>query len=128
MRCRRPLITWRPSRPLDRTVLSLDRPADRRHDPSRRRLRERSPAPPEAERYARALGRNARMLPVLLSRAGARPPPPNSIYSPDRFQGRTAWQLEVAPLAHEPHPLQLVIDAETGLLRQDNTAFNTFHE
>jgi hypothetical protein len=45
------------------------------------------------------------------------------------FLGRTAWQVELAPPAHKPHPVQVIIDAETGLpLREGNAAFGVFHE
>jgi hypothetical protein len=45
------------------------------------------------------------------------------------FLGRRAWQIELAPPKHKPHPLQVVVDTETGLLlRQSNPAFDTFHE
>lgn len=45
------------------------------------------------------------------------------------FLGRPAWQVELAPPAHKPYPVQMIIDAETGLLlRQGNAAFGVFHE
>ena len=45
------------------------------------------------------------------------------------FLGRAAWTVELAPPRHKPHPMQLVIDAETGLrLRQGNEAFGTVSE
>lgn len=34
------------------------------------------------------------------------------------YLGRPAWTVELAPPTHKPHPLQLVVDAETGLLLQ----------
>jgi hypothetical protein len=43
--------------------------------------------------------------------------------------GRAAWTVELAPPAHKPHPLQLVIDAETGLvLQQRNDGFGSVDE
>jgi hypothetical protein len=45
------------------------------------------------------------------------------------FLDRTAWQVELAPPAHKPHPMQMIIDAESGLLlRQANNALDIFHE
>lgn len=32
--------------------------------------------------------------------------------------GRRAWAVELAPPSHKPYPLQMVVDAETGLLLQ----------
>lgn len=34
------------------------------------------------------------------------------------FLGRAAWTVELAPPAHKPHPAQLVVDAETGVVLQ----------
>ncbi len=43
--------------------------------------------------------------------------------------GRPAWLLELAPPAHKPFPLTLVIDAETGVvLRQGNEGFGSVIE
>lgn len=40
------------------------------------------------------------------------------------FLGREAWAVELAPPPHKPHPLQWVVDAETGLvLQQRNDGF-----
>ena len=45
------------------------------------------------------------------------------------FLGRLAWTVELAPPSHKPHPMQLVIDAETGLrLQQRNDGFGTREE
>jgi catechol 2,3-dioxygenase-like lactoylglutathione lyase family enzyme len=45
------------------------------------------------------------------------------------FLGRPAWGVELAPPAHKPYPMQLVIDAETGLvLQQRNDGFGSVDE
>lgn len=45
------------------------------------------------------------------------------------FLGRLAWTVELAPPPHKPYPMQLVIDAETGLrLQQRNDGFGTREE
>jgi hypothetical protein len=45
------------------------------------------------------------------------------------FLGRPAWAVELAPPSHKPHPLQLVVDATTGLLlRKTNRDFGTVEE
>lgn len=45
------------------------------------------------------------------------------------FLGRPAWAVELAPPSHKPHPLQLVVDAATGLLlRKTNRDFGTVEE
>jgi hypothetical protein len=45
------------------------------------------------------------------------------------FLGRRAWAVELAPPSHKPHPLQLVVDAATGvLLRRTNEGFGTVEE
>jgi hypothetical protein len=45
------------------------------------------------------------------------------------FLGRRAWAVELAPPSHKPHPLQLVVDAGTGLLlRETNRDFGTVEE
>ncbi len=45
------------------------------------------------------------------------------------FLGRTAWTVELAPPDHKPFPLQLVVDAETGLiLQQRNDGFGSVDE
>jgi hypothetical protein len=33
-----------------------------------------------------------------------------------RFPGRSAWTVELAPPEHKPYPIQLVVDAETGVI------------
>jgi hypothetical protein len=45
------------------------------------------------------------------------------------FLGRPAWTVELAPPASKPYPMQLVVDAETGLLLQRrNDGFGTVDE
>jgi hypothetical protein len=45
------------------------------------------------------------------------------------FLGRAAWTVELAPPSHKPHPQQLVIDAETGIvLQQRNDGFGSVEE
>lgn len=45
------------------------------------------------------------------------------------FLGRLAWTVELAPPAHKPYPLQLVVDAETGLvLQQRNDGLGSVDE
>jgi hypothetical protein len=45
------------------------------------------------------------------------------------FLGRRAWTVELAPPRHKPHPIQLVVDAETGLLLQKrNDGFGMVEE
>ena len=45
------------------------------------------------------------------------------------FLGRAAWEVELAPPSHKPYPLQLTVDAVTGLLlRQANRDFGTVTE
>lgn len=45
------------------------------------------------------------------------------------FLGRPAWFVELAPPSHKPHPLQLTVDAATGLImRRTNEAFGTIQE
>jgi hypothetical protein len=45
------------------------------------------------------------------------------------FLGRPAYAVELAPPAHKPAPLQLVVDAATGIvLRHSNEAFGTLTE
>jgi len=45
------------------------------------------------------------------------------------FLGRPAWEIELVPPPHKPHPLQMIIDRETGLvLREANASFETYHE
>lgn len=45
------------------------------------------------------------------------------------FLGRDAWEVELAPPDRKPHPMQLVIDAETGMqLQQRNDAFGWVSE
>lgn len=40
--------------------------------------------------------------------------------------GRLAWTVELAPPPHKPHPIQLIVDAETGVvLQQRNDGFGT---
>ena len=45
------------------------------------------------------------------------------------FQGREAYTVELAPPAHKPFPIQLVVDSQTGLvLQQRNDGFGTVDE
>lgn len=45
------------------------------------------------------------------------------------FLGRDAYTVELAPPAHKPFPIQLVVDAETGLvLQQRNDGFGSVDE
>lgn len=45
------------------------------------------------------------------------------------FLGRRAWTVELAPPSHKPYPIQLVVDAETGIrLQQRNDGFGTVDE
>jgi hypothetical protein len=45
------------------------------------------------------------------------------------FLGRTAWSVELAPPAHKPFPLTLVVDAETGIVLQErNDGFGSVTE
>lgn len=45
------------------------------------------------------------------------------------FLGRRAWHVELAPPPHKPYPMQMTIDARSGLvLRQGNDTFGSFHE
>jgi len=45
------------------------------------------------------------------------------------FLGRAAWAFELAPPSHKPHPMQMIVDAATGLvLRQGNAAFGSYEE
>lgn len=45
------------------------------------------------------------------------------------FLDRLAWEVELAPPPRKPHPMQLTVDQQTGLiLRQGNAAFGTFTE
>lgn len=45
------------------------------------------------------------------------------------FLNRPAWTVELAPPRHKPHPVQLVIDVETGIvLQQRNDGFGTVDE
>jgi hypothetical protein len=45
------------------------------------------------------------------------------------FLGREAYTVELAPPAHEPFPIQLVVDSETGLvLQQRNDGFGSVDE
>lgn len=45
------------------------------------------------------------------------------------FLGRPAWTVELAPPPHKPHPIQLVVDAETGIVLQErNDGFGTVDE
>jgi hypothetical protein len=45
------------------------------------------------------------------------------------FLDRPAWAVELAPPSHKPYPLQLIVDAATGLvLRQANAGFGTYTE
>jgi hypothetical protein len=45
------------------------------------------------------------------------------------FLGRPAWTVELAPPRHKPHPVQLVVDRDTGLvLQQRNDGFGSVDE
>jgi predicted enzyme related to lactoylglutathione lyase len=45
------------------------------------------------------------------------------------FLGRPAWTVELAPPQHKPYPIQLVVDAETGIvLQQRNDGFGSVDE
>ncbi|MGQ0845862.1 MAG: hypothetical protein ACT4QF_17205 [Sporichthyaceae bacterium] len=45
------------------------------------------------------------------------------------FLGRQAWAVELAPPEYKPHPCQLVVDAETGIvLQQRNDGFGSVEE
>jgi hypothetical protein len=45
------------------------------------------------------------------------------------FLDRPAWEFELAPPSHKPFPLQVIIDAETGLvLREGNRDFDSVTE
>ena len=45
------------------------------------------------------------------------------------FLGRAAWTVELAPPPHKPYPMQLVVDAQTGLvLQQRNDGFGSIDE
>ncbi len=45
------------------------------------------------------------------------------------YLGRPAWTVELAPPADKPYPMQLVVDAETGLLLQRrNDGFGSIEE
>jgi len=49
---------------------------------------------------------------------------PTGPVTPTTFLDRAAWAVELAPPQHKPHPLQLVVDAATGLvLQQRNDGF-----
>jgi hypothetical protein len=85
-------------------------------------------------------GRNVRAAPIGgLDVGGSRPSlsrwdgndftRPTGPAEPIEFLERPAWSVELAPPAHKPHPIQLVVDAETGLvLRQANAGFGTYTE
>lgn len=54
---------------------------------------------------------------------------PTGPIRPTTFLGRNAWLVELAPPSHKPHPLQLTVDAETGLIvRKTNEAFGMLSE
>ncbi|HEU5006911.1 MAG TPA: hypothetical protein VFT67_08065 [Jatrophihabitantaceae bacterium] len=54
---------------------------------------------------------------------------PTGPAEPIEFLERPAWSVELAPPSHKPYPIQLVVDAETGLvLRQANAGFGTYTE
>jgi hypothetical protein len=45
------------------------------------------------------------------------------------FLGRSAWEFELAPPSHKPYPLQMIVDAATGLLlREANADFGSVQE
>jgi hypothetical protein len=46
-----------------------------------------------------------------------------------QYLDHAAWEVELAPPPHKPFPMQMLIDADTGLvLREGNAEFGTFHE
>jgi hypothetical protein len=48
---------------------------------------------------------------------------------PIEFLGRAAWSFELAPPQHKPYPLQVVVDAASGLvLREGNADFGSYAE
>lgn len=54
---------------------------------------------------------------------------PTGPVSATTFLDRSAWTVELAPPSHKPHPLQLVVDAETGIvLQQRNDGFESIDE
>jgi hypothetical protein len=45
------------------------------------------------------------------------------------FLDRPAWQVELGPPPRKPYPMQMTVDAATGLvLREGNDALGSFHE
>jgi hypothetical protein len=45
------------------------------------------------------------------------------------FLGRSAWAFELAPPSHKPYPLQMIVDAASGLvLREANADFGSVQE
>ncbi len=54
---------------------------------------------------------------------------PTGLIGATTFLGRPAWTVELAPPAHKPYPVQLVVDAETGIvLQQRNDGFGSMSE
>ena len=54
---------------------------------------------------------------------------PTGAVSPTTMLGRAAWSVELAPPAHKPFPLTLVVDAETGIVLQErNDGFGSVTE
>jgi hypothetical protein len=54
---------------------------------------------------------------------------PNGPVGETTFLGRRAWTVELAPPRRKPHPMQLVVDAETGLvLQQRNDGLGSVDE
>lgn len=46
-----------------------------------------------------------------------------------QFLGRTAWTFELAPPPHKPYPVQMIVDADTGLvLREANAGFGSYEQ
>lgn len=54
---------------------------------------------------------------------------PTGPVTPTELLGRPAWAVELAPPAHKPYPLTLVVDAETGIVLQErNDGFGSVVE
>ena len=50
---------------------------------------------------------------------------PNGPIEDVEYLGRLCWQVELKPPTHKPHPMQLVIDQQTGaILQQRNDGFD----
>lgn len=84
--------------------------------------RERSVAPPDDYEFGTARPSQARWEGDDFTVPTG---PPTTVH----FLGREALEVELAPPPHKPFPIQLIIDAGTGLLlRQANEASGVFHE